>query len=204
MKRRRFTKADATGRGGGERFVKLHAWLLASPAYRSLGLAAKALLPHLYLLYRGDNNGELFMSVRTAAEAIGSSKTSAARALHELTDRGFIRPRQSGGFNWKARHATSWVLTEFGFAGQLASKDFMQWRASGKQNTVPPQGQIVPPEGQRATEAQQSCSICPTTGTDKTDFAQNLSHQADTSNLPREGGVARTARTRLSVVGGKS
>ena len=59
---------------GQEKHVRLHRWLLQSPAYRSLGLAARCLLVELYDLFNGENNGRIFLSIRDAARRLGVSK----------------------------------------------------------------------------------------------------------------------------------
>jgi hypothetical protein len=48
----------------------------------------------------------------------------------KLEDRGFIKPRQRGSFQWKQRHATCWLLTEYDddMTGHKATKEFMKWR----------------------------------------------------------------------------
>ncbi len=149
-KRRR--KADATGRSGGDsKHVRLHRWLLKSAAWRSLSLAARCLLIELYDLFNGENNGEIFLSVRQAALRIDTGKDRAHAAFRELADRGFIRPHQRGSFNYKARHATQWVLTEFSFAGQLPTKDFMRWTAPEIQKPVP----VVGTNGPRSKDSDR-------------------------------------------------
>jgi len=125
--------------------VRLHRWLLQSQAWKSLSLAARCLLIELYDEHNGDNNGYFFMGVRTAAERLGVGKNLANRSFQELEDRGFIRARQRGSFNLKVRHATQWILTEYGFAGQPATKDFMRWPQSGMQKPVPNGGTNGPP-----------------------------------------------------------
>ena len=56
--------------------------------------------------------------------ASGRSRVSPARTsrLHQL--------RQRGSFQWKQRHATSWLLTEYDddMTDHKATKDFMKWR----------------------------------------------------------------------------
>jgi hypothetical protein len=133
-----------------DKHVRLYSWLLMSEAWRSLSCEARALLVELSAFYNGENNGALFLSIREAARRLNIGKSSAARAFAELTDRGFIRPLVKGAFSRKVRHATSWVLTEFpiddGIARGEAMKDFMRWKPPPeKQNTVPLQGQTVPP-----------------------------------------------------------
>lgn len=80
------------------------AWLHLS------GSAVKVLLA-LALLERGENNGEFFLSVRTAAEMTGLDKDTCSRAFHELMDKGFIYCAERGGFSRKTRHAACWGLT---------------------------------------------------------------------------------------------
>lgn len=129
MAKKRGRRSDDTGRSVGEpKHVRLYRWMMQSEAWRHLSLRARCLLIELYDLYNGANNGELFMSVRDAARRLAVSKNTAVRLFHELGDKGFIRARQRGSFAWKARHATSWILTEFGYAGQTPTKEFMRWR----------------------------------------------------------------------------
>src|ERR1044071_5096173 len=127
MARRR--KVDRTGRSvGTDRHVRLHHWLMASTAWRSLTCEARAVLVELYAHYDGGNNGRLFLSVREAARRTNISKSTAATAFAALVQRGFIRPHVKGAFSLKQRHATSWILTEFAHGGHIATKDFMPWQ----------------------------------------------------------------------------
>jgi hypothetical protein len=107
------------GKRKGAKHVRLHRWLLNSQAWIQLSPPARSLLVELYDLYDGENNGELFMSVREASWRIGISVNPARKAIAELREKGFIRPHQRGAFTYKERHATNWVLTEFSFAGAL-------------------------------------------------------------------------------------
>jgi len=122
--------ADATGRSTREaKHVRHYEFMLASAAYRSLSLRARCLLTELKRLYRGDNNGELFLSIRRAGKLLGGAGKDATRkAFEELQDRGFIRSSVKSSFTWKSGQATCWILTEFDFAGKSAAKDFMRWR----------------------------------------------------------------------------
>jgi len=124
---------NAKGRSVGDaRHVRLYHWLLKSEAYRSLDCTARALLVEFYSLYNGMNNGELFLSVREAARRLGVAPNTAQKAIRQLEHKGFIRPNQRGSFHWKAGHATSWILTEYEYAGKLATKDFMRWQLNGE------------------------------------------------------------------------
>jgi hypothetical protein len=78
----------------------------------------------------GSNNGRIPYSVREAAEALHSGKSTAAASFKRLIDRGFIHPMQKGKFDRKLRHSTEWRLTEFScdVTGALATKEFARWR----------------------------------------------------------------------------
>lgn len=76
-----------------EHFAKLTRQLLSTPAWRALSPAAQALYPWLKLEWRGpsaNNNGQICLSVRQAAEAMGVNAKTAARAFHDLQRKGFI------------------------------------------------------------------------------------------------------------------
>ena len=104
--------------------------LIDSPAWVHLGGTAGKLLLHLARLYNGSNNGELFLSERAAAEAIGVGKRAAALAFDELEAVGFIRPAQRGSFTLKVKVATSWRLTFHPSTGTAATHDYRDWRPS--------------------------------------------------------------------------
>ena len=127
--KQRSRKANATGRSAPDaKHVRLHRWMMNSTAWRSLPVGPRALLVELYALFNGSNNGDIFLSAREAGKRLNASKSNAYRWFLELEGRGFIRARQRGAFSLKSRHATTWILTEFDFAGQPATKDFMRWQ----------------------------------------------------------------------------
>ena len=79
----------------------------------------------------------LGLSVRRASERCNIAKGTAARALLELQERGFIECMKKGAFSRKAPHASEWRLTWWGcdVTGDLPSKAFMRWGRE-KQNAV--------------------------------------------------------------------
>ncbi len=101
---------------------------MRSAAWRHMSANGKALLVHLYSLYNGVNNGELFLSVRDAAEALGVAPNTAQKTLEELQSLGFVRVAERGAFSLKSRHATTWILTEFPYRDALPTTDFMRWQ----------------------------------------------------------------------------
>jgi len=129
-KPRRGRRHNAKGRSTtGPRFVKLEHWMLMTPAWQSLPPAPRALYLALAQRYNGSNNGEISMSIREAARLLHVAKDTATKAFRELEAKGFIRRNICGSFNWKIRHATTWILTEHAFGDHLATKEFARWQS---------------------------------------------------------------------------
>lgn len=125
---RRGRRVDATGRSiGPARFLKIEHWILKTPAWRCLPPASRALYVEIAQRYNGSNNGEISLSVREASHLIHVAKDTATKSFHELEEKGFIRRHLCGSFNWKARHATTWILTEHSFLDKAATKEFARW-----------------------------------------------------------------------------
>ena len=96
MKPRRGRRVDATGRSIGDgHHARLYRWLHRSAAWQHLGAGGRALYIELKMLYTGQNNGELFMSVREAAP----SGSTAARPMP---------PNASASWRATASSAPSW------------------------------------------------------------------------------------------------
>ncbi|QCJ89604.1 hypothetical protein DAA61_14570 [Bradyrhizobium sp. WBAH33] len=107
--------------------------MMLTEAWGSLDANARAIYIELARLYHGPgtNNGRIGFSVRQAAEAIHVSKDTAAKAMRQLQDRGFIVATSKGQFAQK-RQATRWRLTEFrcDVSGQPESRAFEHWTAA--------------------------------------------------------------------------
>ena len=68
------------------------------------------------------------MPVREAARALHIAKDTATKTFHELEEKGFIKRHVCGSFDWKIRHATTWILTEFALGEDPPTKEFARWR----------------------------------------------------------------------------
>lgn len=114
-KRRNRNRVNATGRNNTSRFVRLDYRILNSNAYRSLSPNARSLLVELIMLYNGENNGSLYLSVRDAAHRMGVADLAAtSRAFDDLIVLGFIEMTQESFFQVKASEtsrARCWRLT---------------------------------------------------------------------------------------------
>lgn len=86
----------------GEHWTKLFRNMMEEPAWRALSSTAQALYPWPRLEWHGvefNNNGKICLSVRQAAERLGVSYNTAAKAFRELQAKGFIavtRPPKLG------------------------------------------------------------------------------------------------------------
>lgn len=93
---------DRRNEGGSEHFARLERRLMEASAWRALPPVAMALYPWLMLEWRGpkaNNNGKIRLSVRQAAECMGVSPNTAAKAFHDLQAKGFlvvVEPAQLG------------------------------------------------------------------------------------------------------------
>ncbi|MFA1622829.1 helix-turn-helix transcriptional regulator [Rhizobium mongolense] len=129
--------ANRHKRKGKSKFVALDGYLLRSAAWRSLSAIERAAYLELKWAYDGKNNGRIGMAVRTLAEAVHVSKSTASRALIGLQERGFIVLVKQSGFNVKSRIATEWQLTEYELDDRpgTATKDFMKWTPENSNNS---------------------------------------------------------------------
>lgn len=76
-----------------EHFARLTRELLLCDAWTALSCSAKALYPYLKLEWHGpkaNNNGEIRLSVRDAAQRLGMGKDAASRAFQDLQAKGFL------------------------------------------------------------------------------------------------------------------
>lgn len=109
-------RPNATGRSEkSPPFTMLLVRLRESAAYASLDLKARELLWELTALYKSDNNGSLYLSIRAAADRLGLSDFHAVQqAFDDLLDRGFIELAKEAHFSVKAadtNRSRCWRLT---------------------------------------------------------------------------------------------
>lgn len=96
---------------GSGRFVMLTYDILNSPAWEGLSTQARAVLIQIAKRYNGGNNGALAASVRNLASECRINKDTAAKAVKELLNAGFLELAQAGAFSFKKRHAAEYRLT---------------------------------------------------------------------------------------------
>jgi len=134
--------------------ARIHCAWLELPTWRALSLAARCLLVDILAEYRRSKNGFLAWPVRRAAQRLGTSKDTAARALIELERNGWLKVSTSAAFGGRANAATYAVTmfpddrtgepASFAFEhlpGELAHRDRKQKGAAvsqEKDKAVPP------------------------------------------------------------------
>jgi DNA-binding transcriptional MocR family regulator len=128
MKRR----TDKRGRSKGSlgSFVAVERYIMQTIAWRSLTPNARASYLEVYYGYDGVNNGRILLSSQMLADRLNRNKSTAARALKELEQYGFIECQSKGGFNCKLPHASEWRVTALkcDVTNASPSKRFMHWK----------------------------------------------------------------------------
>jgi hypothetical protein len=94
-------------------FAMLYWYMLDSQGWHDLSVVARCAYVELARLYDGSNNGQLAMSARNLGARLGRSSPTAARALRELEDAGFIKVMRLGTFSRKDRLASEYRLNPF-------------------------------------------------------------------------------------------
>ena len=124
-------------KSSGPKFSAIYHWEMKLPAYLLLSVYGRALLIEFRRKYNTHNNGDIAMSVRQAAQALGCCLARAFKTLGELEDKGWIRPMQTGSFHWKTdaggrkyKAATTWRITNQAIdlgTDTKATKEYMKW-----------------------------------------------------------------------------
>jgi len=127
--------------------------MLRSAAWSTMSPLARSLFIEVLAVYNGTNNSFLGFSVREAGEALGHSKSSAARAFDELIEHGFLEVSRDARFDRKDRRAAEWRVTlhKCDRSGSPPSKSFMKYvpPAPERVSTVPNSGVDGPAHGTR-------------------------------------------------------
>jgi len=196
--KKRGRKADATGRSKGaqSRHIRIYQHELESDAWRSLNCVERCLYLELLARFNGQNNGEIALSVRDAAEALGVGKDTVKKPFETLLDRGFIKLITDSDFNLKTKggKAREFELTAKDVGDRKATKEFMKWRAEGtrklERGPVNPDG-VSGESGQSTENCTPKSLACPVNRDSNGRFgASNRPVNPDTYNLPCEAASA--------------
>jgi hypothetical protein len=108
-------------------FVAMLVPTLKSAAWREMSHGARSLHVALKMTYSRNRQNAVYLSVREAAEQLGSNKDCVARWFRELQHYGFIRqitPAYHGVGKGIAPH---WRLTDEPYSGQPPTREFKNW-----------------------------------------------------------------------------
>jgi DNA-binding MarR family transcriptional regulator len=169
-------------RSKGPQFVQMFHHVMDTAAWKDLSPGAKSAYVALKRWYNGSNNGRVGFGSRGAGEALGMSKSSAARYLAELETHGFIVRMKDSSFNQK-RLTIEWLLTEHrnDTNGDLPLRTFTKWTGTEKKEPVPSVKRAVPSAGQPETIPEESIAHSPMRGTAEAKLIEAQSHGRDTS-----------------------
>jgi hypothetical protein len=112
-------------------YLKLHLDILDAPAWRATSAAGRLLYIALRRRHNSkhNNNGDIFISQREAAEELGLTRPTVAKCFRELEHFGFIVMTSPGclGVEGKGK-APHWRLTELETADEPPTMDFKRWK----------------------------------------------------------------------------
>lgn len=194
MAKKTFKKGTAP-----EHWTKLNRSTMETPAWRALSPTAQALYPWLKLEWKGadyNNNGNIQLSVRQAAERLGVSNNTAAKAFKELQAKGFliVRIPASLGLGGNAK-GHSYILTELGYTKYTGKTEdrgkqlFRDWRAGNDFEVVHVAANN--PTGRNGRKKQNPVSETKTERHKNEDGFENCVSTAKTGCLRNEDGLSQ-------------
>ena len=138
-----------------DHFTVMTRVLMNTQAWKSLSSTAQALYPWIKLEWKGpkaNNNGKISLSVRQAADRLGISKDTAARAFQDLQAKGFLRVVTGASLGVSGMgKTTEYEITSITTPSKPleASNDFKNWSKGNALDVFahPPKN----PEGQNKT-----------------------------------------------------
>ena len=113
------------------RYVAMRHEILDSPAWKAASFGSRLLYIALHrkLIYKDNNNGEVFLSTRDAANDLGTRQINIGLWYRELEHYGFIvltSPHHLG-VEGKGR-AARWRLTDWRYGKDFdGTKDYLKW-----------------------------------------------------------------------------
>lgn len=140
-------QADCRANNRGGRWAGIPICVIESPAYRGLGLWARAILTEIVARMNGYNNGSIAISLTEICTALGNSnRGKAAKAIAELMQHGFIDVTTEG--DRKERLAREYRLTFVNTVSNgkfvAATEDYRNWtpqpQKSGGNASLPVRG----------------------------------------------------------------
>jgi hypothetical protein len=109
--------------------ARIYAWWRQLPAWQTLSPFAKSLLSEMMMLY-SPTAPVIPMTDRAAADVIPCARATAAKALEELEERGWITVVRVGAFCKRGakRRGSAFRLNMQPFYNEPPSEAFVSWR----------------------------------------------------------------------------
>ena len=114
---------------GQSRFLMLHEWIQDSEAWLDLKPQPRSLYIELKRRFKGNNNGEIYLSHRDAAQLLNMHRNSIGRYFDILIEHGFLKQTSRPHLGPSGvGQSSKWELTELPVNQRPATKEFMRWR----------------------------------------------------------------------------
>lgn len=113
------------------RHVRIDAWEMDTPAYRTMSTDAVALLNQFRATIGGEGDNRIFLSIRDMMYRLNCGQRRATAARDELIERGWIVLLERGAFSRKLKHASVYGRTDVPLPGEKEPrKTYMHWTPS--------------------------------------------------------------------------
>ena len=113
------------------KFTTINLYVVDAPAWRALRTSSHSLFIILCLEWGGpkyNNNGKITLSVRQAAERMGVSRDTAAKAFRELQAKGFILVTKGGSLGVTGHgKCPEYEITSIEMPHREKSNSFLKW-----------------------------------------------------------------------------
>ncbi len=113
------------------KYARILLYVVDTDAWRALGTASHSLFILLSLEWKGpkyNNNGKITLSVRQAAERMGVSRDTAAKAFRELQAKGFIIVTKGGSLGVTGHgKCPEYEITSIEMPHLEKSNSFLKW-----------------------------------------------------------------------------
>lgn len=110
-------------------FVMLYNWMIDSEAWLDLKAQPRALYLLIKRRFNGNNNGEIYLSHRDAAQLLNMHRNSIGRYFDILVEHGFLKQTSRPHLGPSGvGQSSKWELTELSVNQRPATKEFMRWR----------------------------------------------------------------------------
>ena len=114
---------------GTPQFVMLYNWMIDSEAWLDLKAQPRALYLLIKRRFNGNNNGEIYLSHRDAAQLLNMHRNSIGRYFDILIEHGFLKQTSRPHLGPSGvGQSSKWELTELSVNQRPATKEFMRWR----------------------------------------------------------------------------